>query len=130
MRPDSTWRKHTLRLSVDGEVVDETTHSMHPYFRLEGGGVEVRARTNQLGNVLRAEIIREEGDVLLAPEPGSPAAELEKLARGQPKVGPDDQPEAVHEDVDRPVTGPPPRVSGPDRSPVPARRQASRIGSR
>jgi len=72
VRPDSTWRKHTLRLSVDGEVVDETTHSMHPYFRLEGGGVEVRARTNQLGNVLRAEIIREEGDVLLAPEPGQP----------------------------------------------------------
>lgn len=86
VRPDSTWRKHTLRLSVDGEVVDEATHSMHPFFRLEGAGVKVRARTNQLGNVLRAELIREEGDVLLIPEPGSPAAELEKLARDRPKI--------------------------------------------
>ena len=86
VRHDSTWRKHTLQLLVDGEVVDESTHAMHNFFRLEGGGVRVRARSNMLGNVLRAELVREEGNVLLAPEPGSPAAELEKLARDQPKV--------------------------------------------
>lgn len=84
--PDSTWHKHTLKLIVDGEVVDETTHAMHNFFRLEGGGVEVRARSNMMGNVLRAELVRDEGNVLLAPEPGSPAAELEKLARDQPKA--------------------------------------------
>ncbi|MDQ3719236.1 MAG: hypothetical protein M3350_00340 [Actinomycetota bacterium] len=86
MRPDSTWRKHTLKLIVDGEAVDESTHAIHNFFRLEGGGVEVRARSNMLGNVLRAELVRDEGNVLLAPEPGSPAAELEKLARDRPKV--------------------------------------------
>lgn len=86
VRPDSTWRRHTLRLIVDGELVDERSHTMHPFFRLEGGGVAVRARTNQLGNVLRAEVVRDEGDVLLVPEPGSPAAKLERLARERPRV--------------------------------------------
>lgn len=86
VRHDSTWRKHTLQLIVDGEVVDESTHAMHNFFRLEGAGVQVRARSNMVGNVLRAELVRDEGNVLLAPEPGSPAAELEKLARDQPKV--------------------------------------------
>lgn len=86
VRPHSTWQKHTLRLSVDGEVVDESTHRFHNFFRLEGGGVKVRARSNWAGNVLRAELVRGEGDVLLAPEPGSPAAELEELARERPKA--------------------------------------------
>lgn len=86
VRPDSTWRKHTLQLVVDGEVVDESTHAMHNFFRLKGAGVKVRARSNMAGNVLRAELVRKEGDVLLAPEPGSPAAELEKLAKERPKA--------------------------------------------
>lgn len=86
VRADSTWRKHTLRLSVDGEVVDKSTHAAHNFFRLKGGGVEVRARSNWLGNVRRAELVRDEGNVLFAPEPGSPAAELEKLALRRPKA--------------------------------------------
>lgn len=86
VRPDSNWRKHTLRLSVDGEIFDESSHTTHNRFKLEGEGFEIRARTNLMGNVQRAELVRGEGNVLLAPEPGSPAAELEKLATDRPKV--------------------------------------------
>jgi hypothetical protein len=82
--PYSSLRKDTVQLRIDGELVAEVKPNGADTVAA-GDGVEVRVVMPWHGvSITRAELVRPDGPVRLAPAPGSAAARRDELERTRP----------------------------------------------